>query len=147
MRRLRIAVPLAAALLLVVPAANAAAPGTYKGWLYSVTSGKRYRDSRTTVTVTGDRLSLKASNLRLECPDRDDDGDAVRKKASVGWRGNIESNRVDGTAKEDDGASRLRLTGRFSGTRFTGRLSMRGAPGVTEACEGSARVRATLPRR
>ena len=144
--RIRLAAALVAALILV-PAASAAAPGTYRGWLYSP-AGERLKESPVSAVVRGDRLQLKARNLRATCPYPDEDGGPTRLRVSVEWRGDIRAgDRVDGVAKVEGGNNDLRLVGRFSGPRFTGRLTLRGAEGVTGACSASHRVIATRPRR
>ena len=146
MRRLRLAAPLSV-LLILVPAASAATPGTYRGALLS-SSGKRLSDARATLVVRGDRVRLSARNLRATCPYLDEDGRAVRLRVHVQWSGYLRgTTRVDGVASVRGGSSELRLVGRFSGRRFTGRLTMRPAEGVTGACSGSHRVVATRPRR
>ena len=85
--RLRLAAPLAAALVLV-PAATAATPGTYRGHLLAQ-GGERLRDAKVTATVRGDRLALAAVNLRARCPYPDDDGRPTRVRVSLSWIGNV----------------------------------------------------------
>ena len=145
LRPLRLAAPLAAALVLV-PAATAATPGTYKGWLYSA-GGKRLKDAPANLGVRGNRVALAAVNLRATCPYPDRRGRATRLLLSVTWAGNVRDDRVHGVAMVEGGNNELRLVGRFSGRRFTGRLSMRPAPGVAGACSSSHRVIAYRKRR
>ena len=144
--RLRLLAPLTA-LLILVPAASAATPGTYSGSLLS-SSGKRLSDAKVAITVRGDRVRLTARNLRATCPYPDDDGGPARLRVHAGWAGFLKAeNRVDGVALVQGGSSELRLVGRFTSRRFTGRLTLRPAEGVTGACSGSHRVAATRRRR
>ena len=144
-RGLRLAAPLVAALLLV-PVATAATPGRYRGHLLD-RDGDRIKGATVSATVRGDRLSLTALSLRATCPYLDDDGRPVRRRVNLGWTGNVTGNRVSGVASVEGGSSEIVLTGRFSGRRFSGRLTMRPAEGVTGACRGSHRLIALRARR
>ncbi len=144
-RGLRLAAPLVAALLLV-PVATAATPGRYSGHLLAK-DGDRIKGAKVTATVRGDRLSLSARNLRATCPYPDDDGGPTRLRVNLGWTGRVVGNRVSGVAPVEGGNNVLVLTGRFSGRRFSGRLTMRPAEGVSGACSGSHRLIAYRARR
>ncbi len=144
-RGLRLMAPLVAALVLV-PAATAATPGTYRGHLLAK-DGDRIKRATVTATVRGNRLTLDARNLRATCPYLDDDGKLTRLRVNLSWTGNVVGNRVDGIAPVEGGNNVLVLRGRFSGRRFSGRLSLRPAEGVTGACSGSHRLIAYRARR
>ncbi len=144
-RRIAAAVCVAAALLLV-PVAVAATPGTYDGWLYKA-DGERWRASfselRVRETPRGQQFRLSVYNMRLGCPYPDRNGRPVRALFRFVHRGPVEGARIDDTRRfpKSDPTHLVRLRGTFVGRRFSGRITVRSAPGVTGACTGSARVR------
>ena len=144
MRLRPVAVAALAAAFLLVPAAVAATPGTYEGWLYKA-NGKRWSGTPTTLTVNaaGDRFRLSTYNMRLTCPYLDRHGNQVRARFRFIHRGLVSGEFIDDTRQypRRNPTHEVRIRGQFIGRRFTGRITVRSAPGVTGACTGSARVR------
>jgi hypothetical protein len=145
--RLRVvAVAVLAAAVLLVPAAVAATPGTYEGWLYKG-NGERWRGTPTTLTVNaaGDRFRLSTYNMRLGCPYLDRNGDQARARFRFVLRGVVSGQFIDDSRAypRTDPTHEIRVRGRFVGRRFVGRIRVDSAPGITGACTGAARVRAT----
>ncbi len=142
-----LAVGVLAAALLLVPAAIAATPGKYEGFLFKA-SGERWTGTKTTLTVRdtdfGQRFRLSVYNMRLGCPYLDDDGDQARARFRFVQRGVVQGDRIDDTREfpEGDATHLVRVRGTFTGRRFRGRVTVDSAPGITGACTGSARVRA-----
>ena len=139
------AVAALAATVVLVPAATAATPGTYKGWLYTA-KGERWKGTRTTLTVNRgrDRFRLSTYNMRLGCPYLDRNGEPARARFRFVHRGVVSGDFIDDTRQypREDPTHEVRVRGRFIGRRrFRGRITVRSAPGVVGACTGSARVR------
>ena len=126
--------------------AFAATAGVYEGWLYK-SNGERWRATFTTLTVrdtaAGQRFRLSVYNMRLGCPYLDENGNQAHARFRFVHRGVVDGNRIDDTREypRDDPTQIVRVRGTFSGRRFTGRITVRSAPGVAGACTGSARVR------
>ena len=145
MRTRTLAVAVVAAALLLVPVAVAATPGTYEGFLFKA-SGKRWTGTQTTLTVRdtdfGQRFRLSVYNMRLGCPYLDEDGRPARARFRFVHQGIVNGDVIDDTREypEQDPTHRVRVRGRFIGRRFSGRIVVRSAPGITGACVGSARV-------
>ncbi|HEX2084491.1 MAG TPA: hypothetical protein VHF89_02325 [Solirubrobacteraceae bacterium] len=149
--RARVAgVAVTAAAMLLVPVAVAATPGTYEGWLYN-SKGKRYSGTFTMLTVRdtprGQRFRLSTYNMRLTCPWLDRNGRLARARFRFVHRGLVAGDFIDDTRsypKDDPTPTHeVRIRGRFVGPRFSGRIRVDPAPGVTGTCTGGARVRVT----
>jgi hypothetical protein len=54
----------------------------------------------------------------------------------------VAGDRIDDTRLLEGGNNQVRVIGTFTGDRFAGRVRVSGAPGVRDACTGTARVRA-----
>jgi hypothetical protein len=91
--------------------------------------------------VRGERGSLTAKRFRVGCPYLEDDGSPASMRIPVDWRGPVRGSRVDATSPLHGGNSVVRLTGRFTGRTFTGRLRVLPAEGVAGSCTGEHRVR------
>ena len=142
-RAVLLAAVVVCAALLTAPAAPAATAGTYAGSLFQ--SGERVRGSNVRLVVLegGDRFTLRARRMRLTCPFPDDDGSgAATVRLRLVHRGDVDGDRIDDTRILEGGNNQVRVTGEFTGRRFAGRIRVSGAPGVTGACSGTARVRA-----
>jgi hypothetical protein len=146
-RLLAVAAVVAAVASLCVGVAVAAAPGKYEGWLYKA-SGERWSASFSTLTVRdgerGQRFRLSVYNMRLGCPYLDRYGRQARARFRFVHRGVVEGARIDDTREypKDDPSHVVRVRGTFvNDSRFSGRITVRSAPGIAGACEGSARVR------
>jgi hypothetical protein len=143
-----LAVGVLAAALLLVPAATAATPGTYTGWLYKA-SGERWKGTFTRVAVRdterGQRFRLSVYSMRLGCPYLDKNGRQARARFRFVQTGLVNGDVIDDTREypEQNPTHRVRVRGRFVGRRFSGRIVVGSAPGVAGACTGSARVRAS----
>ncbi len=146
LRRSAAAACVAAAAVLLVPVAVAATPGSYEGWLYKA-SGERWRASFSELTVrdtaAGQRFRLSVYNMRLGCPYLDESGRAARARFRFVHRGVVSGARIDDTRSypKVDPTHRVRVRGTFVDRRFSGRITVRSAPGIAGACEGSARIR------
>ena len=137
----------AALIAIVVSVASAATAGTYEGWLFKA-SGERWKASFTTLTVrdtaAGQRFRLSVYNMRLGCPYLDKYGRPARARFRFVHRGPVEGQRIDDTREypSDDPTHIVRVRGTFvDDRRFSGRITVRSAPGIVGACTGSARVR------
>ena len=128
--------------------AVAADTGTYEGWLYKA-DGKRWKGSFSTMSVTenanGQRFRLSVYNMRLGCPYLDRNGKQAKARFRFVHRGVVEGVVVDDTRQypAEDPTHEVRVRGRFVERRFSGRITVRPAPGIAGACSGSARVKVT----
>jgi hypothetical protein len=145
MKRTLIAAGLCA-LVLLVPVAVAATPGTYDGWLYKA-DGTRWKASFTTLSVRdtarGQRFRLSVYNMRLGCPYLDKYGRQAKARFRFVHQGVVEGQRIDDTRgyPKDDPTQTVRVRGTFVSGEFRGRIKVSSAPGVAGACTGAARVR------
>ena len=142
MKRTVVVVGLTTSLLAGV--AVAATPGTYEGWLYAK-NGKRLKGTFSTLSVNdaGDRFRLSVYNMPLNCPYLDRNGNPAKARFRFIQRGIVQGNFIDDTREYPKGSPTqiVRITGRFVGSRFSGRIRVSSAPQVAGACTGPAKVR------
>ena len=145
MKRMKRTVVVAAlAMSLLAGVALAATPGTYEGWLYKK-NGSRLKGTFSILSVNdaGDRFRLSVYNMPLTCPYLDRNGNQAKARFRFIHRGIVQGDFIDDTREypKDSPTQIVRITGRFTGSRFSGNVRVSSAPQVAGACTGSARIR------
>jgi hypothetical protein len=136
----RLVLGVALVVLVVAPAALAATPGEYFGSLSQ--NGVKIKNSNARIVVNedGDRFLLGARRMKLRCPSKPR---TVRlrllHKGVVAPDGHVDDARL-----LQGGNNQIRIVGQFTDSRFSGTITVTGAPGVEDACKGTARITAAL---
>ena len=136
----RAAVASVLALAVLAPAAFAATAGEYTGSLWQNGAKVKNSNARIVVNEDGDRFLLGARRMKLHCPSKPR---TVRlrllHKGVIAPDGHVDDARL-----LEGGNNQVRVVGQFTDSSFTGSIRVTGAPGVTGACTGTARIRVAL---
>ena len=132
-------VALIGAAMLTMAAVAAVAPGMYKGSLY-VASGSKTPGSPATVTVTGNKVTIKAPKFEVKCPSASGEYTTSADPVKYEFKGTLKANAVSGTYIPPLGGTGEYFTakGTFSPVTksFTGALSYVGH------CKGTWTIKA-----
>ncbi len=127
------------AAMLTMAAVAAVAPGTYKGSLY-VVSGSKTPSSPATITVTGNKVTIKAPKFEVKCPSPTGEYKTSAEPVKYEFKGTLKANAVSGSYIPPLGGTGEYFTakGTFSPVTksFTGALSYVGH------CKGTWAIRA-----
>ena len=132
-------VALIGAATLTVAAAAAVAPGTYKGSLH-LASGSKIPGAPATVTVAGNKVTIKAPKFTVKCLDPRGGYTMPTAPIKYEFKGTLKANKVSGNYMPPLGGTGEYFTakGVFSPATksFTGKLSFVGK------CQGTSTIKA-----
>ena len=129
-------VGLVSLLLLAGAAMAAVSPGTYRGNLYSGTT----KVSTASVTVTGNKVTIKAAKLPIKCQGPQGEYDVASEPTRYEFKGTIKGNAVSGNYYPPLGGSGEAFTAK--GTFASTTKSFSGKVGFIGRCRGTATIRA-----
>jgi hypothetical protein len=126
------------AAMLTVSAVAAVAPGTYKGSLY-LANGNKIANAPATVTVAGNKVTIKAPRLPVGCLDPNGGYTAPSAPMKYEFKGTLKGNSVTGNYISPLGGTGEYFTakGTFSSATksFTGKISFVGK------CKGTSTIK------
>ena len=132
-------VALIGAATLTVAAVAAVAPGTYKGSLY-LASGSKIPGSPATVTVVGNKVTIKAPKFAVKCLGPSGEYTMPSAPIKYEFKGKLKANVVSGNYIPPLGGTGEYFTAKGAFSRvtksFTGKLSFVGK------CKGTSTIRA-----